>query len=145
MLARSCISVSTIRLKCGGRLRGPISGPAFRSIIWPRFRFHRNDNEQSRYHCDETGSGARIWTPKLGAHGQAPWQALPWHCGAQRSERILCLLYLYSSSCLGHCAPRVTWLSTLRQHINQNSPTSGPVGEPTVREPPASKEARVSN
>ena len=62
MLARSCISVSTIRLKCGGRFWGPIGGPPSGSIIRPQFRFHRNDNEQSRYHCDETGIGASKWT-----------------------------------------------------------------------------------
>ena len=37
---------------------GLVRGPGLRSVIRPRLRFHRNDNEQSRYHCGETGIGS---------------------------------------------------------------------------------------
>ena len=52
-----------------GLLLGPNDGPHYGSVIWPSFRFHRNDNEQSRYHCDETGIGAIIWTQKRTPRG----------------------------------------------------------------------------
>ena len=52
-----------------GLLLGPKGDPAFGSIFRPAFRYHTNDNEQSRYHCCDTGSGAKYWTLKLTPRG----------------------------------------------------------------------------
>lgn len=52
-----------------GLLLGPKGDPAFGSIFRPTFRYHTNDNEQSRYHCCDTGSGAKYWTLKLTPRG----------------------------------------------------------------------------
>ena len=52
-----------------GLLLGPNDGPHYGSVIWPSFRFHRNDNEQSRYHCGETGIGPHNWPLKLTPRG----------------------------------------------------------------------------
>ena len=37
-------------------------GSTYGSIFWPRFRYHRNDNQTVRYHCGDTGNWARKWT-----------------------------------------------------------------------------------
>ena len=52
-----------------GLLLGPKGDPAFGSIFRPTFRYHTNDNEQSRYHCCDTESGAKYWTLKLTPRG----------------------------------------------------------------------------
>ena len=49
----ACASLAALSL-----VSGLVRGPGLRSVIRPRLRFHRNDNEQSRYHCGETGIGS---------------------------------------------------------------------------------------
>ena len=47
-----------------GLLLEPEGGPHYGSTFWTTFRYHRNDNAQSGYHCGDIGFGAEYWTLK---------------------------------------------------------------------------------